>query len=130
MAILPQILICEIDMKYEIVHVDTCLPDYWHGHHLMHLSIPVWHGMSLQNIKDSLISELSQNAICGYIPDEWQQEGNEYELSEYGYSQARDCINALTPINPEQIEFFTDIENDETGEFPVYAYFVFVEIKD
>jgi hypothetical protein len=31
--------------KFDIIHADTCLPDYWSGHHLPHVQIPVFNGM-------------------------------------------------------------------------------------
>lgn len=33
--------------KLECCHADTCLPDYWSGHHLPHVQIAVWRGMTL-----------------------------------------------------------------------------------
>src|SRR5690554_7923907 len=52
-------------MKLEIVHVDTCLSDYWSGHHLAHVQIPVIPGMSMKDIKNSIKQEILQGAVMG-----------------------------------------------------------------
>lgn len=38
----------------ECVHVDTCLPDYWGGHHLAHISVPIYRAhAAVEKIKPS-----------------------------------------------------------------------------
>lgn len=114
-------------IKFECSHADTCLPDYWGGHHLPHASIPVWRGMSLQDIKDNLKSEVSQGAIAGNLPENLTDSG--YDLNDTGYTAFEQAIADIVPNNPDQTEFFLDLEEqDEDADFSVYAYFVFVEI--
>lgn len=118
-------------MKPEIVHADTCLPEYWRGHHRAHLSIPVYRGMTLKEIKRSLLSELIQGAIMGsdhvaealsdcsrYAPEE----------QERIYKKAKAAINRIKPTIKRQRRFFLDLEEIEEDDDPVYAYFVFVEL--
>lgn len=53
-------------MKMSCNHVDTCLPDYWSGHHLAHVQIPVTRRkMSLAEIRRAIRSELAQGAVMG-----------------------------------------------------------------
>lgn len=33
-------------MIYTLAHADTCLPDCWSGHHLPHISVPVYRSMT------------------------------------------------------------------------------------
>lgn len=46
-------------------HADTCLPDYWGGHHRAHVQIPVYRGMSPKAVRDAIASELRQGAVAG-----------------------------------------------------------------
>ena len=53
-------------MKMTCSHVDTCLSDYWSGHHLPHVTIPVTRRkMSLAEIRRAIRSEIAQGAIMG-----------------------------------------------------------------
>ena len=52
-------------MKLNCLLVDVCLPDYWGGLHLAHVSIPVYNGMKMKDIKQSIINELREGAVCG-----------------------------------------------------------------
>ena len=51
--------------KLECAHVDTCLPDYWSGHHLPHVQIAVWRGMTMRQVKQAIRDELRQGAVMG-----------------------------------------------------------------
>ena len=110
-----------------LTHVDTCLPDYWSGHHLPHVSIPVWRGMTLQDIKDSLYIEVSMDAITGTIQDDLTSDG--YTLSEKGYALYKASIDALSPSdNKTDDSFFDDLEMDDDDDISgVYAYFLFID---
>ena len=121
-------------MKLELVHTDTCLPDSWSGHHAAHISIPVWPGMTLRNIKESLKNELRQGAIAGndtcamflasdFVLPEHVKLADQYVRAAYA------AINRLKPVKKGQRRFFTDLEEQgEDYDYSVYAYFVFVEI--
>lgn len=108
--------------KLECIHADTCLPDYWTGHHLPHMSIPVFKGMTLEEIKKGLLNELNLDALMGNIPD--------IESSEYAElcTAIKKAIQEIKPKNEKQKTFFNDLEeNDEDSETSPYAYFVFKE---
>lgn len=109
----------------ECCHVDTCLPDYWRGDSRAHLSIPVYPGMTLKEIKSALRSELNQGAIGGNDPRTRDDSG---DVGDVWYKRAHAAINAIKPANKGQRRFFTHLEEqDEDADFSVYAYFVFVE---
>lgn len=109
-------------MHLECCHADTCLPSYWGGHHLAHIQVPVWNGMSLDVLKARLRAELNQGAIAGAdYPgthnDQW-------------YAAAVAAVNAMT-VNPgaDPAHLFKGLEvgedePDDDGE-SVYAFFVF-----
>jgi hypothetical protein len=100
-------------MEYELILADTCLPDYWSGHHLAHISIPAY-PMYLNEIKSELHGEVAQGAIAGHWID-----------SEENYQAFHAAINAMKNATGFRGKHFKDIEQGE--DFSVYAYFVFVE---
>lgn len=51
--------------KLNCLHADTCLSDYWSGHHLAHIAVLVWHDMTISQLRDSLRAEIRQGAIAG-----------------------------------------------------------------
>ena len=120
-------------MKLEIVHIDTCLPDYWSGHHCAHVQIPIIPGMSMKDIKEAIKHEIAQGAVMGsddiafllasdYVGAEREDEAVKVTKAVYA------AINRMRPARKGQRRFFTDIEaNDEDTE-PVYAFFLIVEV--
>jgi hypothetical protein len=124
-----------LTMKLELNHVDTCLPDFWSGHHLPHVQIPVYHNMSLKDIKQALRYELSMGYVMGstdyarLLRDDFIGAKNE-KLADKVTRAAYAAINRIKPANKGQRKFFTDLEpsecEDEIGD-SVYAFFVFVE---
>lgn len=108
----------------ECVHADTCLPDYWGGHHLAYVSIPVYGPMSLTDIKQAIHSELNQGAIGG--SDERTRDGSG-EIGDAWFYRAHAAVNRIKPSKKGKRRFFTDVETPDDGEDSVYAYFVFRE---
>jgi hypothetical protein len=121
-------------MKLECCHADTCLPDYWSGHHLPHVQIPVWPGMSLKEIKSLIRSEIAMGAVAGSTEDacllSWDAVPPEKEKYADRLTRAvYAAVNRMKPARKGQRKFFTDVpEMDEDGDCQVYAFFVFVEI--
>ena len=100
-------------MKLECCHADVCLSDYWGGHHLPHVAIPLWPNMTCQDVQNSIRSELWQDAVAGadFNPDdvEW-------------FAAACESVDRIeTREHP-----FNDLENYED----VYAYVVFREVEE
>lgn len=119
-------------MKLEICHADTCLPDYWSGHHRAHVQIPVIPGMSGKDIRESIRSEISQGAVMGsddiafllsadYVGADRDADADKVTKAVYA------AINRMRPARKGQRRFFTDIEACEDSE-TVYAFFVIVEV--
>ena len=116
-------------MKLEAAHVDTCLCDYWGGHHLPHIAIPVYRGITLESVKSSLLDELSQGCVAGAEAPE--------EDDEQWYEAASAAVGALQatseyPFKETLVD--QEDEDDDEGEFdyqePCYAFFVFVELDE
>lgn len=107
--------------KLTCSYADTCLPDYWGGHHLAHICIPVWKNMPAADLRSAMHSEVNQDAVAGSafpagdIPDWW-------------------CGAAHKAIDEVEIRadpLFPSLEEtEEDSDISVYAYFVFVEEED
>ena len=111
-------------MKLVILLADVCLSDYWSGHHLAHICIPVYKGMLGKDIRSALHSEVLQGAIAGSV---------DYQIteSEEWYNAAKDAINELELLKGEDGLYFEDLEeSDEDYSESVYAYFVFEVIEE
>lgn len=119
-------------MKMTCTHADTCLPDYWSGHHLAHVQIPVTRRkMSLAEIRRAIRSELRQGAVmgnsedaqllsCDYVVDEKRADA----LTRAAYAAVnRDVIGS------RKGQRYADTGVTEFGydEETVYMYFVFNE---
>lgn len=120
-------------MKLEIIHVDTCLPGYWSGHHKAHVSVPVWRGMTLDHLKSSLHSEISEGAICGSdtVSDllRLSEDFSDEEI-EMAYQAAQDAVDAIVlseSANQDHL-FNLDLDLDDDGE-TVYAYFLIIDTE-
>jgi hypothetical protein len=122
----------------ECVHADTCLSDYWSGHHLPHVQIPVYRGMTLKQIKADLIDELKNGYISGagdaacimnYGTDEY--EANR-EQADALHRAAIAAVRRMRPATPGQRRFFMDLEELDDPEHydseSVFAYFVFRDL--
>ena len=122
-------------IKFECCHADTCLSDYWSGHHLPHVQIPVWRGMTLKDVKSALRDELSQSAVMGSSDnarmlyadmvreDEVKQA---YRVIRAAYA----AVNRMRLADKQKRKLFMDLEEstDDDCSDSVYAFFVFVEI--
>lgn len=106
--------------ELECCHADTCLPDYWGGHHLAHVQVPVWNGMSLAELKKALMSELNEGAVAGA--------GYPGDHDEQWYAAARDAVQAIeakTAAGADNL-FPLLVPQTEDDDVPtVYAFFVF-----
>jgi len=117
----------------ECCHADTCLPDYWTGHHLPHVQIPVWAGMTMAEIKRAIRSEISQGAVMGsddtarLLSADMVQPGEE-RRADMLTRRAYAAVARLTPARKGQRRFFLDLEPQEEDAESVYAFFVFREI--
>ena len=120
-------------MKLEFVHVDTCLSDYWSGHHLPHVCIPVYPRMKLRDIKAEIRNELRMGAVMGsndaarLLSSDFINPNDEKRadmLTRAAYA----AVNRIKGAKKGQRVFFTDLEASEDEGDSVYAWFVLVEI--
>lgn len=98
-------------MRYTLAHADTCLPDYWGGHHLPHISVPVSRDMTAGALRDALRAEVNAGAIAGADAPA--------DDDDAAYGAMLDAVQALEILHDLP---FTDLEEDED----VCAFFVFV----
>lgn len=113
----------------ECIHADTCLSDYWSGHHLPHVQIIVWHGMTLREIKSELKTEILFGYVNGNCDAARLLNFDDIETREQNLANKlqKACIAAINKIKPTEKgkrKYFTDLEKDDHSE-TVYAYFVF-----
>ena len=125
-------------IKFECCHADTCLPDYWSGHHLPHVQIPVYRGMTLKDVKSALRSELSQGAVMGSTDNARMLSADmvredEVKQADRVTRAAYAAVNRIRLADKRKRKLFMDLEestdddDDDCGE-SVYAFFVFVAL--
>ncbi len=120
-------------MKVTCAHADTCLSDYWSGHHLPHVQIPVTRRkMSLAEIRGMVRSEIAQGAVMGngedamllsadFVKDEKQAN----RLTRAVYAAINRDIRGAKPGQRYIDTGVTEFDDCDS----VYMFFVFV-IKD
>lgn len=111
-------------MKVSIVHADTCLPDYWRGHHRPQVQIPCTRQrMSFAEIRDLIHSEIAQGAIAGSDDDtallSWDSVADE-KRADMLHKKLRAAINRDIR-GAKKGQRFVD-----GGEEGVYMFFVIV----
>ncbi len=126
-------------IKFECCHADTCLSGYWSGHHLPHVQIPVYRGMTLKDVKSALRSELSQGAVMGstdnarLLSDDMVRE-DEVKQADRVFRAACAAVNRIRLADKRKRKLFMDLEESEENDCCdcdcVYAFFVFVVLED
>ena len=107
-------------MQYELIHADTCLSDYWGGHHLPHVATPAY-PMTRQQLADAINSEINAGAVCG--ADFSPEDENQYAAMHAAVDDALGECDANGLVFKE-VESPEDDEDCDCFE-SVYAYFVF-----
>ena len=123
-------------IKFECCHADTCLSEYWSGHHLPHVQIPVYRGMTLAQVKSAIRSELSQGAVMGSSDNARLLSADivrkdEAKQADRVTRAAYAAVNRMSLTDHRKRKLFMDVEEcDEENDCcdSVYAFFVFVEI--
>lgn len=122
-------------IRFECLHADTCLPDYWSGHHLPHVQVQVWHGMSIKEVKQAILNELYHGYVMGSTEEAVllaadftllvDAEKRIRALTKAAYA----AVRRMKPAKKGRRKFFTDLEKEvREDDEPVFAFFVFVEI--
>lgn len=113
--------------KLEACHADTCFPDYWSGHHLPHVQVPVTRDMTMVQLRAALHSELNQGAVAGSDPITRDDSGLRGEA---WFKQAHTAINRIHVKTRTNKKPFAHLESDaEDDTETVYAFFVFRPIE-
>lgn len=117
-------------MELACIHADTCLSDYWGGHHLPHVAVPVNRDTTFADLRTMIIDELRAGAVAGAdaTPEET------YENDDW-YAAACEAVERdVQPRVPGTEYPFRDLddydEDEDEHEESVYAYFVFVREDD
>jgi hypothetical protein len=106
---------------YECCHADTCLSDYWGGHHRPHIQIAAY-PMTIAELKRQLISEVNQDAVMG-------------NLDGFSHRKAIAAIRRLKPAVHGQRMVFKDVvpepvEDNTFHDYEApYAFFVFMPLE-
>ena len=123
-------------IKFECCHADTCLSDYWSGHHLPHVQIPVYRDMTLAQVKSALHDELSNGYVsgAGELACAFNYDlGTDKEYTDQLHKAAHAAIDALDlsdPTNDHCVLGLEEIDEDDDCCDSVYAFFVFVVLED
>lgn len=125
-------------IKFECCHADTCLSDYWSGHPLPHVQIPVYRGMTLKDVKSAIKDELSQGAVAGSTDNARLLSADmvgedEVKQADRVFRAAYAAVNRMRLADPRKRKrkLFMDLEEQDENDGcsdSVYAFFVFVEI--
>jgi hypothetical protein len=119
-------------MKMNCSHVDTCLPDYWSGHHLPHVQIVAYNGMSFAAVRSAIRNELRQGAVMGGDDNARMLAADlvrpdEEKRADAVTRAAHAAINRdVKPAKKGARNAFPDLEKVDSEDC-VYAYFVFSE---
>lgn len=106
-------------------HAGTCLPDYWGGHHLAHISVPVYNGMTPKALREALHAEVSQGAVGGNDERTRDDSGN---IGDAWYKAAHAAINRdIKPAKKGARNLFPELDKGQDTDYSVYAYFVFID---
>lgn len=115
-------------MKVSIVHADTCLPDYWSGHHRPHLQVPAYR-MTFAELRRALRSEIAQGAVAGSDDDTLLLSRDlltDKQRAEMLTRKVYAAINRdIRPARKGDRLCFHDVETGDC-EDSIYAFFVII----
>ena len=112
----------------ECVHADTCLPDYWTGHHLPHISVPVYHGMTLGQLKSDLLRELHCDAIAGSADPQVLESDTFHRRAVAAIRRIKPAVKGTRRLFTE-LEPISDADAEHYDSESVYAYFCFRDLN-
>lgn len=104
---------------------DICLSDYWSGHSLPHVAVPVSRDTTFSDLRTAIVEELRAGAVAGAdaTPEET------YENDEW-CEAAREAVERDVQPNDPGVEYpfrHLDASDDDEDAESVYAYFVFLQ---
>ena len=109
-------------------HAGTMLPDYWSGHHLAHIQVPVDRDTTITQLRAALHSELSQGAIAGSdrrTRDDAEDFDSWLKAAHAAIDRDVRLKHPRTTLRP-----FRDLDVQlDDDDHSVYAFFVFVDLN-
>lgn len=121
-------------MKLECIHADTCLSDYWGGHHLPHVQVPVYRGITPKALRKAIHEELRMGYVMGADDDarllsaDIVRPGEEKRADALTRAAYAAINRDVRPAKKGTRRLFLDLEpTTDDGAESVYAYFVFRE---
>lgn len=110
-------------------HAGTMLPDYWSGHHLAHIQVPVDPTTTITQLRAALHSELNEGAVMGSdrrtrddsgeVGDRWYKAAHAAIYRDVRLSHPRTTLRPFRELKPQP----------EDSDVTVYAYFVFQDLN-
>lgn len=106
-------------------HADTCLSDFWGGHHAAHIQVPVGRDTTTKELRQMLRSELNQGAVAG--SDDRTRDGSG-DIGDAWFKAAHAAINRDVRLG-KRGKPFGDLEPESEDDRceSVYAFFVFTD---
>lgn len=120
-------------IKLNCQHAGTCLADYWSGHHLPHVQIPVYRGMTPKAVRDALRDELQQGAVMGSDDDarllsaDCVRPGEEKRADALTRAAYAAINRDVKPRVKGTRRLFLGLEPADSDDGEVYAFFVFAD---
>ena len=108
--------------KFKCEFSTVCLPDYWGGHHLRHISVAVDNTTTKQQLLAALKSEVNEGAFGGSQPEP-DDETHDELLAAVEAIEFKDGTTDDTLVFPDLPE-----QNDD-NDYSIYTYFVFVGVE-
>lgn len=110
-------------MKLNCIHADTCLADYWGGHHLPHVAIPVHARMTCKDVREAIKAELRMGYVMGNSDDAQLLCGDVVLDEKRADKLTRAAYAAVNRDIKGKRYPFAHLELDSESQ----AYFVFIE---
>lgn len=107
-------------MKYQVSYVQTCLPDYFGGHHLPTVQVDVYRNTTYRDLLDGLKSYMATDHITT------MDDGSEFKLELFlaALEDTFDGVNLDDSFPPAAWVEEPEDEDNYDGMDMVYAYFV------
>lgn len=104
-------------------HADTCLSDFWSGHHAAHVQVPVSRDTTMNELRRALHDELSMGAVSGSDDRTRDDSG---VVGDAWFKAAHAAINRDVRL-AKRGKPFGSLEPDTEDSETVYAFFVFTD---
>lgn len=109
-------------MKYNVYHVDTCLSDYFGGHHLPVVQVSVTNTTTYRYLKDSLLN--------------WQTTEHLHHIDNEAYREAVNemfsaIVGDMLDTVPSCFRYIEEVTEDNCYDIDsCYAYFIIETVGD